>query len=472
MGFITKHFTGFTLICKPAYTILLIAVLWALVVWGLWPHHELRLWRELGVFAVLGIWCAAWWQWSVVKPQPVSAIAFPVLLLIGVCVAMQPFQSTDLFGYINRGWQQLAYGANPYTTPVGMLPGWQQDPMLTNHWVLNPCPYGVLFAHIARVTCQLGSSKVALVYAFKISQWLVWLVTFWVLDRIRLRTVQPTPQTSTHQISTFQTNGRLPLVAFCWHPLILIHGLANGHNDGWVGLSNVLTAWATVTLPVLTPLLLTLGGLVKVTPFVALPLTFASMWRLHGWRVVLAGAVLTSAVALWLAWPYIQQPLPWHLLADNAGLSHNSLHALITDVYQPLAGISQGWLPGYHFVYGWLKGVFWGFYALLWLWISTMPLWQKQWRWSYWLLGMLGLQAGLLLLASSKFHGWYLNMILPLLWLLPVRVWWMRALLAVSLAYCFGVSFLGRAHIANTLLMTVLPVVWVWWQHRRQAKSA
>jgi alpha-1,6-mannosyltransferase len=454
MGFIPIYFTGFKHFCKPATTLLAVAVLWALVVWGLWPLEHLRLWRELGIFAVLGLWCWAWWQWSVVNPQPLKAIALPAVVLMALCVAMQPFQSTDLYGYINRGWQQVAYQTNPYATPIAALPGWQQDPVLTNHWVLNPCPYGVLFAHIARVTCMLGSNKVLLVYGFKVAQLMVWLFTFWVLDCIRLRAFNPPD--------------RLPLVAFCWHPLVLVHGLANGHNDGWVGLGNVLAAWATVPLPVLTPLFLTLGGLIKVTPFVALPLTWLTLWRLHGWRVVLVGSGWAVAVALWLAWPYLQQPLPWHLLADNAGLSHNSLHALLTDLYQPVSHIGGGWLPGYSFMYGWLKGVFWGAYALIWVYLTSMPLWKKPWRWSHWLLGMLALQAGLLLLASSKFHGWYLNMVLPLLWLLPLRLWWVRALLAVSLAYCFGVSFLGRAHIANTLLMTVLPVALVWWHHRRR----
>jgi alpha-1,6-mannosyltransferase len=469
MGFITNHFTVYKRFCKPFPAICLLAVCWAAVVWALWPTPALRPWREVGAFAVLFTWSALWWRWSVRHPQPLARIGLPVGLLVLVGLTMMPFQSTDVFGYINRGWQQLGYGTNPYITTIEQLPGWQHDPLLTDHWIDNPCPYGVLFAHIARFTCQLGvrlaHDKTLLMMLFKLSQWLVLLAIAWCVDTVRQRW-QPA-------LELLETPGKpLPLVALAWHPLVVIHSLANGHNDGWVALSNVLAVGATTLVPVLAPLALTLGGLVKIMPFVALPVTVLSVWRLTGWRSALSSLGWCSVVTIALAWSFVQQPerIQWHLLLDNAGLSHNSLHALLTDLYQlfyRLASlvVNARWLPSDDFIYGWLKGVLWGLYGLLWLYLSSMPCRLKTWTWTRWLAVIVLLQAGLLLIASTKFHAWYLNMILPLLWLLPLRLWWVRGLLGISLAYSFGITFLGRAHIANTLMMTVLPMALAWWWH-------
>ena len=60
-----------------------------------------------------------------------------------------PFHSTDVFGYINCGWQQVHYGQNPYVYSLAQVPNWQQDPMLRDHWIYIPNPYGFLFTLLA-----------------------------------------------------------------------------------------------------------------------------------------------------------------------------------------------------------------------------------------------------------------------------------------------------------------------------------
>ena len=59
-------------------------------------------------------------------------VAFAAVLAF-IAFLTFPFHSTDLFGYINRGWQQVHYGQNPYYYFLAEVPNWQQDPMLRDH---------------------------------------------------------------------------------------------------------------------------------------------------------------------------------------------------------------------------------------------------------------------------------------------------------------------------------------------------
>src|SRR3954463_10292664 len=42
-----------------------------------------------------------------------QVVKFAALFCL-TCAAVSPFHSTDVFGYINRGWQQVHYHMNPY----------------------------------------------------------------------------------------------------------------------------------------------------------------------------------------------------------------------------------------------------------------------------------------------------------------------------------------------------------------------
>jgi hypothetical protein len=53
---------------------------------------------------------------------------------VGLLVLVIPFHSSDLYGYLNRGFQQSALHTNPYTTPIADIPHWKQYPFLQDHW--------------------------------------------------------------------------------------------------------------------------------------------------------------------------------------------------------------------------------------------------------------------------------------------------------------------------------------------------
>jgi alpha-1,6-mannosyltransferase len=460
----------------PAMSLLLLALLWAIIVWGLWPFKQARLYREILSLTLIITWGCLWWRWSVVKPLPLKTLGTGIWALIVVAMVMPPFHSTDVFGYINRGWQQVAYHTNPYVTTISQLPAvvsapstngvgggsstaLTTDAMLTNHWIFNPCPYGFLFALIAWATCCLPLimpiGKMGLVLVFKLTQL--------ALLRVNVACLQGLHTHAEGGSASFPKANYISAHSLLWHPLVVVHGLANGHNDGWVGTLLLLAVVFSQQYPLLNLPLLLLAGWVKLLPLFALPLTFFTVWRLCGWRMTLYSTLLAGVLGALCAIPYVgSQPFQWRAFIENIGLSHNSLHAFITDVYQVIQPILLPFMPQYHFMVGWVKGLLWFGMLLVTGYISILPLLRPNWSWRAWQVGLMALLLGELLIASSKFHGWYLNMVLPLLWGFGLKHRWVRAVLLISLAQTLGVSFLGRAHIANTLIMTILPVVWIY----------
>ena len=115
------------------------------------------------------------------KPQSRTIVGFALVFCL-LAFFIFPFHSTDVFGYINRGWQQVHYGQNPYINFLAEVPNWQQDPMLREHWIYNPNPYGFLFALMTRFIAWLGNGNWWLTLAlFKTINVLAYAATGWVL---------------------------------------------------------------------------------------------------------------------------------------------------------------------------------------------------------------------------------------------------------------------------------------------------
>src|SRR6185503_16191761 len=89
------------------------------------------------------------------KP-PLRIIIYFAAVFVVFTFLTVPFHSTDVFGYINRGWQQVHYGQNPYVHPLSEVPNWQTDPMIREHWIYNPNPYGFMFTLLARFLVWLS----------------------------------------------------------------------------------------------------------------------------------------------------------------------------------------------------------------------------------------------------------------------------------------------------------------------------
>src|SRR5688572_15007022 len=74
-----------------------------------------------------------------------------VVLGIGILIPVIPFHSSDLYGYLNRGFQQSILHTNPYLTPIAEIPNWKRYAFLQPHWIYNPCPYGFAFAQLVNL---------------------------------------------------------------------------------------------------------------------------------------------------------------------------------------------------------------------------------------------------------------------------------------------------------------------------------
>src|SRR5262249_28552280 len=149
------------------------------------------------------------------------------------CLLMFPFDSLDLYGYVNKGWLQHHYGLNPYVQTVDSLPLWHSDPMFTNVWIHNPCPYGFLFARIARLACLIGDGNLLrTLLIFKLFNLGAGMLTaiFLYLTAKKLAVRRPD----------------LALYLYLWNPLLLLQEIANGHNDILMAASMIVAVYLAV----------------------------------------------------------------------------------------------------------------------------------------------------------------------------------------------------------------------------------
>src|SRR5450432_1831980 len=220
-------------------------------------------------------------------------VGFGVLLCVLACL-IYPFHSTDIFGYINRGWQQVHYHQNPYVYFTGDIPHWQQDPMIWDHWIYNPNPYGFLFTLLARLFCSIGNGHWALTLAlFKAVNALAYGFSAWLIWAGAKRLGHSKPIVS--------------LYLFMWNPLILMHEIANGHNDILTGCLVLLAMYLGLVgaglwiIPVLV-----VATLLKYGPAILIPFALIFVIKNHGWKVALCSCLIGAAILIVAAAPYIQ----------------------------------------------------------------------------------------------------------------------------------------------------------------------
>ncbi|MCE3234740.1 MAG: hypothetical protein K0Q50_920 [Vampirovibrio sp.] len=390
-------------------------------------------------------------------------------LLVGLLACMvPPFHSTDVFGYINRGWQQAHYGMNPYVYTVDHIPGWEHDPMITDHWVNNPSPYGFLYLLIAKGLCLLGGGdKENTLLVFKLGNLVVHGVTAFL---VWLGATRVNSNASTEPGR--QNRPVLALYLYLWNPLVLVHGLANGHNDMMMGLFVTLSAYFALIgswvwiLPALMAATLIKYGAVVILPFALLFLLKQRAWRAMG-----LGGLLAAGVFLLTGLPYLPDWSQFHLkeISRNAFVSHGSLHSLIYSVFKTVAKeLVPAWNPLRELVRDVMKNVLLMLYTLFYGGLAVKRFRQSRYPVSEWIWDALLVMAVLVCLVSLKFYPWYLAMFFPLALFLPEQSWLRRFMLVLSGAQLFSITFIGQAHLLNFLIMTGLPIAWVW---RRIKKS-
>ncbi len=417
------------------------------------PHALPRLQREFFIWGAVISLIACYWQgFRLIQRRPKGFYLYALLGFAALFSVMAlytvPFHSTDLYGYINRGWQQVAYGMNPYAYVIDDIPHWNQDPMLTNHWVNNPCPYGFLFAGLAYILCLLGGGEwVLTLFLFKGLNVFAHWATAWLLWTGARKLNAPRPD--------------LILFLYLWNPLIVMHQLVNGHNDILMGTLATLGiylaligAWIWV-LPVLIA-----SALVKYASAVLIPVAMVYIGRQAGWAKLLQGCLVGALTFFALSLPYLLDWQHFRLqdMGSNATLTHNSFHAMIFHSYKSLGElVFPALLPTVDLFKNTLKQLLWGSYLLS---FAGVLLWMLRTRalnfFTFLTAGVL-LQAGLICVVSSKFYAWYLGMFFPMALLLPEGFWLRRLIVVLSCTLLLAFTFLGQAHIANYLVMMLTP---------------
>lgn len=373
------------------------------------------------------------------------------LICGGVLVAVIPFHSSDLYGYLNRGFQQsLHYQSNPYLTPIVELPGWQQNPLFHPHWIYNPCPYGFFFARwVAGLTGLAGPFFVKAFLILKVVNLILLLGATLLLYRL----------------SVILKHSRPELCAFLFgaNPLVLLHAMGNGHNDILLAFLLLLSLWCLfhprwiwAALPCLL-----LSMLTKYASLLAAPFMLLYLLKKHYFKSVGVGLLLSVILVVLLAAPYLTsgEPWPWAAMLDNAGKPQHSLIDMLARlVYYPvkwLHGPAETWMG---IVLRVLKPVFWLSYILFFGWrlyrffritlLTPMDLLME-----------IGLSMAVMIaLVSAKFHPWYAVMFLPVLLLLPEYSRLRRFGILFSLFQIIGFTVFQNLPVFGVIVLTGLPL--------------
>jgi len=119
-----------------------------------------------------------------------------------------PFLSHDFFNYIFDAKILTFYGQNPYTTPPSQFQG--DEWLRFMHWVHRPYPYGPTFLAVTLIPSFFAAGKFILNFLF----FKLLSVIFYVLGVYYLHKIE-----------------RKAAFIFALHPLVIVEGLINVHND-------------------------------------------------------------------------------------------------------------------------------------------------------------------------------------------------------------------------------------------------
>jgi hypothetical protein len=428
------------------------------------PEVHSRTARELFAWFFCSVLLVLYWKGyqriSRSDKPPVRAIVFFGCLFCLLAFLTVPFHSTDVFGYINRGWQQIHYGQNPYVHPLSEVPNWRTDPMMREHWIYNPNPYGFMFTLLARFLVWLSRGnwwaalalfKAISVFAYAAIAWILWSASK------RLPYVKP----------------ERVLFIWLWSPLILLHHIANGHNDLLVGLMVLCAAYFVVTekyfwiIPALAA-----ATLMKFGPVLLIPLAFIFVIKKSGWKLAILSCLFAGALGAVVSFPYLRD---WQLLKledmqGNATLIDNSLHSFLIHIFENIARVFSALAPFHSIVNSAIKMTLRGGLLLfvLYQWLRspqnfTTRIFNKK---------SLMILFVLICVASSKFNAWYMGMLLPLALLLEDDYWLRRLVVLISCTEVLSLTFFKQAYIINYFALILVPTLIIWRERKKLAKRS
>jgi hypothetical protein len=218
------------------------------------------------------------------------------LLLAAVNACTFNITSTDIYDYVARGRITAIYEANPYLSVPNDFPG---DALIQlAAWRNSPSAYGPLWELLSgTISAFFGSWLWGNVIAYKVVAFLAYLGgTLFIALLLRRSAPERVLQGT---------------LFFAWNPLILLEGLANGHND--VLMIGLLLAGVWVLhlatqstrecsrflFTALALTLLLMSVLIKFVPILLLPIfLLAALKREPTWRRKITSGILALVPAV------------------------------------------------------------------------------------------------------------------------------------------------------------------------------
>jgi hypothetical protein len=370
-----------------------------------------------------------------------------------------PFDSTDVYFYMASGWHQAHYGGNPYSGLLRDIEGAAEDPMIQHKWMERnrnpwldiPMPYGFLFALVARTIAWLGRGN------FWATLWLFGLLNLSMHAGIALllwKAGRLLPE----------GNGKVLLYLYSWNPFVVLQYLADLHNDIIVAFLVVLAAYLVLKdRPMWSLPLLVAAGLIKYITLALVPFAFIFLIRHKSWRDGIRGLLLSIALVVLTAAPYVGElasfkyRLIWAQLSESSG----SLHAFVVYSYRAFGRVWPSLLDSVPSFGVAIKVALWFVFAIFilrelyvsWRDKSELPLTMIQ-RWT-------SILFALIFVVSSQFYAWYIGMMFPLALLTHRKTILTDAIIALSGAHILSFTFLRRKAIGYFVVATVLPILFL-----------
>jgi len=404
-------------------------------------------------------------------PDKVFVPAVAIGILAGVAALITPsFYSFDLQTYINYGWQQFRYHANPYCLLVAGTEGFGTDPMFTDTWSLNSIPYGFAFAHVCRLVCAYSNGDLhQAINLFKAMNFVAWLLLAAVVyfGARRLKLARPD----------------VSLYLYLWSPIVMLHSLSGCHNDILMTLP-VMTGFLCATysslwIAALSLPLIVIGSMVKYVWAVAVPFLLLYMFFSRKKAAALLGSALALATLVGISWYYRCDPttIRWVEFNYNLSTNTNSLPAVIQNLGKiiELALLHHKTTTAgdnaVNAACSFVKAILWGGFIAI-CGRLFLQIWKKKEALTLPDIVRAGVAMILIVtcFVSSKFYPWYIMMFFPAALWLPEDSMLRRVAIVVSCTQLFAVTLLGHGHINNFVFLTLLPtlITWYLWNDSRK----
>jgi hypothetical protein len=263
------------------------------------------------------------------------------------------------------------------------------------------------------------------------------------------------------------------LYTLLWNPLVLIHHIANGHNDILVGCLLALSVYLTIKeayvwiIPVLVA-----ATLVKYGPALLLLPAFILIVKKRGWKLAALGCLLGALLTVLVSIPYMQdwQQLKIEEIRDNATLIDNSLHSFLIHIYGTTTHLIPSLTQFHATVNTAIKTILrLGFLLFL---IALIFRMLKNISTHSLIESSILIMFMLICVVSSKFNAWYLGMLLPPALFLKEEHWLRRLIVLITATQLLSITFFKQAYMLNYFVMLLLPTCLIFMQLRKEKRLA